>query len=152
MIRCRSWITIAPVLLALLGQVRGDEPGSISDRERLQGTWVAVCMVQNGRPLPEDAYADGLLTVSGDTFTYKKGSTLVSQGVRRLDPAQKPRAFDDTHTDGRFKGNTYHGIYKIVDDDTFQTCNGSLGQDRPTEFRSRRGSRHLWIVYKRVKS
>jgi uncharacterized protein (TIGR03067 family) len=107
-------------------------------------------MERNGQAIPEEQYKDGLLMIDGDSFTYTLGKTLVARGTRKLYPERTPKAFDDTHTDGRFKGRSYLGIYELTDDE-LKTCNGSLGQARPTSFATKSGSGLLLVVYKRVK-
>jgi uncharacterized protein (TIGR03067 family) len=121
-----------------------------TDRDRLRGTWTCVSMERNGKPIPPESYKDGKLIMEGDTFTYKEGDEVVTQGTRKLDPTQSPKAVDDTHTLGPFKGKTYLGIYKL-EGDTFTTCNGSAGQPRPIDFATRRGTNLLLVVYKREK-
>jgi uncharacterized protein (TIGR03067 family) len=121
-----------------------------TDRDRLRGTWTCVSMERNGKPIPPESYKDGKLIMEGDTFTYKKGDEVVTQGTRKLDPTQSPKAVDDTHTLGPFKGKTYLGIYKL-EGDTFTTCNGSAGRLRPIDFATRRGTNLLLVVYKREK-
>lgn len=120
------------------------------DLDALQGTWVAVSMERNGRPLPANRYQNGRLVMEGEMFTYFDDDRVVTKGVRTLDPTQSPRALDDVHTFGPFKGKTYKGIYKLQGD-TFTTCNGSAGSARPTSFATRPGTGLLLIVYKRAK-
>jgi uncharacterized protein (TIGR03067 family) len=136
------------VLAGLL--VAAGQGGPKDDLDRLQGDWVCVSMERDGKPIDPDRYKGGVLTMDGDRFTFKVGDRIVSQGIRKLDPSKMPKAVDDTHTIGLFKGRTYKGIYKI-EGDTFTTCNGSAGQDRPTEFVSRPGSSLLLVVYRRAK-
>src|SRR4051794_188375 len=139
------------VLLATVLTVRAAwAQGAVGDREALQGTWTCAAMERNGVPVPPDRYKGGRLVVEGDRFTYSQDGRVKVQGVRTLDPGRSPKAFDDTHTSGPFKGKTYLGIYKL-DGDTFTTCNGSAGQARPTGFATKPGSGLLRVVYKREK-
>jgi uncharacterized protein (TIGR03067 family) len=106
-------------------------------------------MERNGAPIPPEKYKDGKLFMEGDTFTYKLGNRVVVRGIRKLDPSRTPRALDDTHTEGTFKGKTYLGIYEL-NGDTFKTCNGGPGQDRPKSFATKPRSGLLLVVYKRA--
>jgi uncharacterized protein (TIGR03067 family) len=136
------------VLLLMAGSLGAAASDARSDRDRLQGSWACVAMERNGRPVPAERYRDGRLVMDGETFTVLQGGRLVAQGIRRLDPTATPKAVDDTHTSGPFKGKTYRGIYRLQGD-TFTTCNGSAGQARPTEFATRPGSGLLLVVYRR---
>ncbi|MEO6809601.1 MAG: TIGR03067 domain-containing protein [Isosphaeraceae bacterium] len=137
---------------AVAGLVLSAAPQSPArrDLDALQGTWVAVSMERNGRPLPANRYQDGRLVMDGETFTYFDENRVATRGIRTLDPTQTPCALDDLHTVGPFKGKTYHGIYRLQGD-TFTTCNGSAGSARPTGFATRPGTGLLLIVYKRAK-
>lgn len=134
----------------IIGSARGDDRAP-SDLEKLQGVWICVSMERNGEPIPPDRYKGGRLTMEGETFTFKVGNRLVARGIRKLDPSQSPKAVDDTHTEGSFKGKTYRGIYELTDD-TFRTCNGGLGAERPKAFSTRPNSGLLLVVYKREKA
>src|SRR4051794_2727243 len=143
------WV-MSLLLLGLLTAAEGPKDAKKTDRDRLQGTWTCVSMERNGKPIPPESYKDGKLIMEGDTFTYREGDKVVTQGTRKLDPTRSPKAVDDTHTVGPFKGKTYLGIYKL-EGDTFTTCNGSAGQPRPTEFATKPRTNLLLIVYKREK-
>ena len=130
------------IALILLGAAPPD------DLARLQGAWTCVSMERNGKPIPPDRFEGGRLVMDGDRFTFTRDGQVVTQGTRKLDPSKSPRAVDDTHTLGTFQGKTYRGIYAI-DGDTFRTCNGSAGQDRPTSFATTPGSGLLLVVYRR---
>ena len=125
----------------------GGEP--VGDAARLQGTWACASMERNGKAIAPDEYRDGLLAIEGEAFTYTLRGRLIARGTRTLDPSRTPKTFDDAHTAGSFAGKTYRGIYKL-EGDTLTTCNGSRGQDRPTEFATRAGSGLLLATYERV--
>jgi uncharacterized protein (TIGR03067 family) len=137
------------VLATALATGAAGQENSRSDREKLQGAWTCVYMERNGKAIPVEKYRDGRLVMEGDTFTYTDRKHLVSRGIRKLDPTKSPKALDDTHAEGVFKGRTYLGIYEL-NDDTFKTCNGSFGQPRPTSFVTTPGSGLLLVVYKRA--
>lgn len=119
-----------------------------SDLDKVQGTWISVYMERNGQPVPRQRYQGGKLVMEGDTFTYSMGGKVVSRGTRKFDPTHSPKAVDDTHTEGAFKGKSYRGIYELTDD-TFKTCNGTFGAERPTSFATAPGTGLLLVVYKR---
>jgi uncharacterized protein (TIGR03067 family) len=138
------------ILLAATLPYGSDDPRTAAtDRDRLQGTWTCVRMERNGKEIPRERYRDGILIIEGDKFTYKQGDRVMTAGTRTLDPNRSPKAVDDTHTLGPFKGKSYKGIYRL-EGDTFTTCNGGAGQARPSEFATKSGSGLLLVVYKRA--
>ena len=67
-----------------------------------------------------------------------------------IDPSKKPKTIDYQMTDGFTKGKTQLGIYE-VDGDTFKSCFGKPGTERPTEFTSKPGDGRTLSVWKREK-
>ncbi|HEV3163179.1 MAG TPA: TIGR03067 domain-containing protein [Isosphaeraceae bacterium] len=142
-------IATAALLLAAATLDAKEKPQPRSDGEKIKGTWVCVSMERNGKAIPEDQFKGNQLVMDGETFAFSVGNRLVARGIRKLDPSQRPKAVDDTHTEGSFKGKTYLGIYELTDN-TFKTCNGSAGQPRPKAFATTPGSGLLLVVYKRA--
>jgi uncharacterized protein (TIGR03067 family) len=68
-------------------------PARPTDREKLQGTWVAVEEVLGGKPVDDPDLAKIGFTFADDrvTFRTKRGS---SGGTYQLDPNQSPRVLD----------------------------------------------------------
>jgi len=84
-------------------------------------------------------------------FTVQRSDEVIAAGTSKLDPTQKPKAIDITYTDGPDKGKTFKGIYE-VDGDTVKFCRaGSPDDPRPSEFKTKSGSRAFVSVYRRVK-
>lgn len=147
----KPYVTIVLAAASLIvGRALGDDRAR-TDLEKLQGVWICVSMERNGEPISPERYKNGRLIMEGETFTFKMGNRVVARGIRKLDPGQSPKAVDDTHTEGTFKGKTYHGIYELTDD-CFKTCNGGLGAERPKAFATKPNSGLLLIVYKRERA
>ncbi len=122
------------------------------EQEKLQGTWKAVTVEVGGRT-KEDT-EDHRLIFSGDGFSIKRGDQTIIQGKFKLDPSKKPKAIDMEITEApkeEHKGKTAPGIYAL-DGDTLKWCANEPGStDRPKEFSSPAGTKHLLVTLKRVK-
>ncbi len=55
-----------------------------------------------------------------------------------IDPSKKPKTIDYDVIDGPTKGKRHLGIYEL-DGDTFKSCFGAPGAERPTDFTSKPG-------------
>lgn len=122
------------------------------DTAKLQGTWNAVQIESNGKTLGKDAIGvrDMQFIIEGDRLTIP-GVEAGSQGragsggpARRkrfaLDPAKTPKAIDLTSLDGREKGETSAGIYKIEDGRlTIALAPAEHPEARPEDFKAAAG-------------
>jgi uncharacterized protein (TIGR03067 family) len=114
-----------------------------SDRKALDGTWVAVRGVRDGKPVAEEEVRRFRLTVIGDRYTVDRGDKF-DRGTSQIDPTTHPKSIDITYVDGQFTGLTLLGIYE-VEGDTHKACFAPAGKARPKEFRSEPGSGNaLW--------
>src|SRR5918998_1942256 len=100
------------------------------DLDLLQGAWRAVRIETGGRPAPEDLAGIVRYLFDGDRVTLMEGDQKAGEGVIRLDPAARPKAFDFTATAGPQVGMTARGIYR-VEGDALTMC---MGVERPSGF------------------
>jgi len=141
----------ALVVGLLLGaeQKKGDAK---KDQEALQGTWKVVTVEHDGKA--EKDPGDFVMTFSKDTFTVKKGDEVIVKGTFRLDPAKKPRAIDMAIKEAKKEqdnGKEVHGIYEL-DGDSLKWCAAEPGEtDRPKEFATRSGGKHILATFTRGK-
>jgi RNA polymerase sigma factor (sigma-70 family) len=78
-----------------------------SDKELLQGTWVAVSGERAGQELPKEAYWQ--ITFDGDSLTIQFGEAgKVREGTYALDPDKKPKEIRVT-----LGAATLSGIYEL---------------------------------------
>ncbi len=119
------------------------------DLDKLQGTWVRVSVVRDGKEVPADQFKNSKLTIQGDKYTLDEGKDKRS-GTFKVDASKTPHTLDIISDAGPNKGKTLKGIYKI-EGDTFTYCVAGPGKDRPTEFSSKEGSGHTLLVNKREK-
>jgi uncharacterized protein (TIGR03067 family) len=122
------------------------------DKEQFQGSWRPVSAEQGGQA-QEDA-KEHLLTFDGDSFTIKRGEQLFVKGTFTLDPSQSPKTITMKITAGRRDGDVgkeVHGIYDL-NDGTLKWCTAEPGgSDRPKEFTTKQGTRHMFVTLKKEK-
>jgi uncharacterized protein (TIGR03067 family) len=125
-------------------QVSTDEP--LTDKEQLQGTWMLTALERDGKAVPK-APLERLrlkITFNGNkvTFEYPDHTEL---GTYQVDPTTEPKTIDVvTELD------TSKGIYRL-EGDTLTICGAPNGEERPTQFASKRGTRQTLFVLKRHK-
>ncbi len=128
------------------------------NQSKLQGTWGAVTYVQNGQgegeaPIaPEDSAIrfvfkgdEFLLLASGNAGESPKGTFKVgtSGKAKTIDLIYPPES-------NEAGGQTMSGIYEI-DGDTLKITYAPDGVKRPSEFKSAVGSKHIAILFQRIK-
>jgi uncharacterized protein (TIGR03067 family) len=137
-----------PLVFVTAAAATGQLPAP-TDRDRLQGTWEAVELTVQGRPVAAKGFR---LQVKGDTMTITANAK--GEHTFHLDPKATPRALDLTPTTGPVKGQrTPVGIYEW-DGDRLRLClddNARREADRPKEFKSTTDKASVLAVLKRVK-
>jgi uncharacterized protein (TIGR03067 family) len=117
---------------------------------RLNGTWKATAVVQDGKELPKAEAEAMVLTIAGEKHTVKTIDQQI-EGTHKLDPSKKPKQIDATCTKGPDAGKKSVGIYELKDD-TLTVCFAEPGKtERPTELKSAPGSGNKLITLKREK-
>jgi RNA polymerase sigma factor (sigma-70 family) len=113
-----------------------------ADRDRLQGSWVARSIHNEGEEVPAEQVGTVRFTFKADQVTL--GSLLESRELPyQLDPAQKPKAID-------FRGDDpATGIYQLEGDRLVLAFNPT-GQSRPMDFKP--GPERTVFVLERVKA
>ncbi len=87
-----------------------------SDAKMLQGTWLMVSGVDNGKKLDEDFVKKSKLVVKGDRHTVTLGIQTID-GSQKLDPSKTPNTIDIRWADGA----DFYGIYELTDNE-FKIC------------------------------
>jgi uncharacterized protein (TIGR03067 family) len=126
----------------------GDRAKAIAEElQKFAATWRFVAVEVEGTKIPDKAFENDTLTLTGKTFTsFVEGHT--THGVFKIDPSVKPKTIDLTFTDGPGKGQTQIGIYEL-DGETQKICFAKPGQPRPTEFATKPGNGQMIQVLKR---
>jgi uncharacterized protein (TIGR03067 family) len=141
------------LLTAVLVFAAGDDKKS--DVDKLQGTWVAVAIENDGKKVPEERVKNVKMVFKDDTMSITTGGPgrQPPPALYKLDEKKKPRTIDITAggRDGSGKtDNALPGIYDL-DADTLKICLGLPGKDRPTELSAKEGAKQTLYTYKREK-
>ncbi len=120
------------------------------DLDKLQGTWILVSAVRDGKDVPDDEVSRTKLIIKGDAFTFPEYERIGTgpSGTFTIDPSRTPRAIDATPSSGPNKGETWLGIYEIAGD-LYKVAFAPPGKARPTRFVSEPGSGRLHSVWRR---
>jgi uncharacterized protein (TIGR03067 family) len=121
-----------------------------TDMARLQGEWTMVSGSADGQPMPAPMLTQMKRVCKGDETTTTMGGQIFLKAKFSVDPSKKPKTIDYQMTDGFTKGSRQLGIYE-VEGDTFKSCFGKVGAERPTDFTTKPGDGRTLSVWKRKK-
>src|SRR5213593_2388924 len=120
------------------------------DMAQLQGEWSMVSGSADGQTMPDQMLKQMKRICKRDETTTTMAGQLYFKAKITIDPSKKPKTIDYQMTDGFTKGKKQLGIYE-VDGDTFRSCFGKPGAERPTDFTSKPGDGRTLSVWKRNK-
>lgn len=128
---------------------------SMSDLEKLRGTWLTVSLMNNGKTLvdeksPQNEGPITKLSYEGNQWMILVGGDTVANGIFSIDDTKKPKQIDIMDESGATNEKTALGIYEI-DGDTYKYCLGAPGKPRPKDFTSKAGDGASLGVMKREK-
>ena len=137
-------------LLVTVGSLRSED----AKKPNLEGTWTLTSGEQGGEDIPADALKSGKMEIKpGNMFIFKLGE-FEGEGKLKLDFTKKPKTVDSEMTAGQASGQTYQGIFEMVDENTMKQCYSAPGDDRPTRFSTKgegKGGGQFYFVWKREK-
>ena len=141
--------------LLVVAEGHGKAAAPMGDLDKLQGTWLTVSLVSDGKTLVDekDPPKEGpttKLAYEGDRWMVKVGDKTVASGTTKIDSTKTPKEIDVMDESGMQNGKTKFGIYEL-DEDMYKYCLAPAGKPRPTEFASKAGSGHSLGVSKREK-
>lgn len=135
------------VTLSLAGLGRGDD--AQDDARSMEGTWRPSAAELGGEKFPDEVRQSMKLVIEGGLYTVTVGATP-DKGTVKLDPSTKPKSMNITGTDGPNKGRTILSIYELAGD-TLRVCYDLGGKARPTEFKTKAGTKLFLVTYQREK-
>jgi uncharacterized protein (TIGR03067 family) len=147
---------LAIVALALaVPSVSASDKASSRDAARkdlaaLQGTWNLIAMETEGDMVPPEQFKGWHAVYEGDALTLWSESEARRHGITTLDPSRSPKAINTWDQDGPYDDRTVPGIYEL-NGDSLRLCFARPGDQRPTEFTTKRGTGFLLVVYERKK-
>jgi uncharacterized protein (TIGR03067 family) len=115
--------------------------------DKLQGEWTLVSSEVGGKKRPDTENALSKLTISENQWvvTYRD-SPSTARATIEIDPSKDPKTIDLTF---RGEKEPARGIYKL-EGDTLTVCYGTVGGERPKEFKTTQETGVL-VVLKRAK-
>jgi uncharacterized protein (TIGR03067 family) len=121
--------------------------GADDKDDTIDGTWLPSDAELAGKKFPDDVRKAIKLVIKGDDYTVTVGEAT-DKGTCKRDPSSKPRALDITGSEGPNKGKTILAIYER-DGNTLRVCYDLSGKARPTEFKTKPGTRLFLVTYER---
>jgi uncharacterized protein (TIGR03067 family) len=100
---------------------------------RLEGEWIPVNLVLDGKPMPEQWLSFGSRTMAGNEMKVVFGGQTMAHAKMRIDETATPIAVDYLNLDGRQAGTVSRGIMDWVGDEVRFLIAGP-GQPRPADF------------------
>jgi uncharacterized protein (TIGR03067 family) len=114
-----------------------------SDLELMQGKWVPVEIIANGKTLEAEVLNAIKVTLHENTYKTERPNG-VDEGTFKIDESTTPRTMNLTSDSGK----DIPAIYEISED-TFKACYALGNASKPTEFKSPEDSNHILVTYKR---
>jgi uncharacterized protein (TIGR03067 family) len=147
-IRTQFLAALAAVILASVQAA--DTEVAKEDLAKLQGQWSMVSGSADGQPMPENMLKEMKRTCHGDEATTTMAGQVFLKAKISLNPSRTPKTIDYQMTGGLTQGKKQLGIYE-VNGDTFKSCFGKPGAERPADFTSKPGDGRTLSVWKRDK-
>lgn len=121
------------------------------DRKQIEGRWNIISLVVSGNEVAaEEIRKYTVINQADGAWSLQEAGKVISKGTSTIDPTRQPKTLDFKVTEGAGEGKQYLGIYEL-DETTRKMCFAPPDQDRPTEFRSADGSKHICVKFKRQK-
>jgi uncharacterized protein (TIGR03067 family) len=137
---------IASLTLLLIGgpAIPDDKPKT--DKDKLQGRWRTVAGEFGGEAFVKSEISDQIFVFKGDVVITIQGDVTMSAVTYTLDETKKPKQFNFEVDNNGIRP----AIYELKDDE-LRICMDVPGGTRPTEFKTKSGTRQKMWVLKREK-
>lgn len=133
-------------LAALVMCSAGENTG---DARNIEGMWLPVKAELAGQQM-SDASLKSIHYLKLAGGKYEVQAESLDKGDYTIDPAAKPRVIDIAGVEGANAGKKIPAIYEL-DGDRLTICYGLGGGQRPTEFKTEKGTMNFLITYQRKK-
>ncbi len=101
--------------------------------QKLAGRWMAVELIQAGKPMPAEWLSFGARTTTGNDMKVVFGGQTMVHAKMRIDDTTAPIAIDYLHLSGALQGKVSMGILEWIGDEV-RVLMPAPGQPRPTSF------------------
>jgi uncharacterized protein (TIGR03067 family) len=144
-----------PITFAVVLCLAADAPRDDARKEtdRLQGTWKAVVVEENGRAVPGEGSSDFRLILSEDRATVRArvNDEIKSTAYKvKLDPSTEPKSIDLVPVSGTTPDAVVRGVYQL-EKDVLKLRLGKPGQKRPLGFALKSDADTTLLVLQREK-
>lgn len=143
-----TFLLLGLAVFALAAVPAEDNADVKKDLARMQGGWSMVSGSGDGQPLPDQMRKQMKRVCKGDEATTTMAGRVYFTAKITIDPAKKPKTIDYQMTEGPTQGKIQLGIYEL-DGDTFKSCFGAPGAERPADFTTKPGDLRTLTVWKR---
>lgn len=140
-----SIFAVAGLLFASV--VIAQDDATKKDLAKFQGSWELVSGERDGKKLSEEETKKTKTIYEGEKFQFPDAFGMTQKGTIKLDPSKNPKWVDSTDA---AKGAVSLGIYEFTDEGNRRVCFAPPGKPRPTEFSSKPGSGHSYLIWKRA--
>jgi uncharacterized protein (TIGR03067 family) len=123
---------------------------SRNDLAALQGTWLLVAMETEGDAVAAEEFKGWHAVYEGDAVTLHSDTEVRRHGITTLDATRNPKAINTWDQDGPYDDRTVPGIYELKGD-SLTLCFARPGEQRPSEFTTKKGTGFLMVRYERKK-
>ena len=146
----QSGLLLGLVMIALAATGAEENSAVKKDMADLQGEWSMVSGSADGQSMPDEMRKQMKRVCKGDETTTTMDGEVFLKAKFTIDPSKKPKTIDYEMIEGFTKGKKQLGIYEL-DGDTFKSCFGAAGAERPKDFASAPGDHRTVSVWKRQK-
>ena len=145
------YLLVCAVLTLVSARVASAEDAVRKDLAAMAGEWVMVSGSASGHAMPPELIQGMKRICTGDETTTLMNGNLFFKAKISIDASKQPKTIDYQMTEGFTKGQKQLGIYEI-NGDTFKSCFGQPGAERPADFSSKPGDGRTLTVWKRTRS
>jgi uncharacterized protein (TIGR03067 family) len=147
----RIMLSISMILASLASLARShDDEKAKKARAEMNGTWTPISAELDGEKLPKDALNSIKLVLKDEKYTATVDEQ-VDEGTVTLDLESDPTGMEIKGTKGPNEGKTIPAIFELKDD-VLKVCYNLDGKKRPTEFKTKAGSKFYLVTYKKKKT
>jgi uncharacterized protein (TIGR03067 family) len=108
---------------------------------KIEGTWLGISGITDGKKIPDEVIEKIMLTVTvkAGKYSVSVDGKEVEAGTYKTDDSKKPPYLDLTITEGKDKGKTQLGIYKLDGDNLTVAFTTGDNKERPKDFKGGEG-------------
>ena len=143
----RSTHALAITLLATMSACHLHERGGSAEHTDLIGRWELTHIYRGGVDINLDHLEGAIREIRDSSYSITPASGLVITGKYTANNEASPKTIDEVVDNGRCKGESLKGIYR-VHDRRLTISFGGPGEPRPASFESEAGTNHTVAIHR----